>query len=142
LASSTPACLTVSPNHVTPPKTPGKPQISSPPRFFFPPDFSLPEDDKRTGAVLDQPSDTSTCQQTPSSFGKTPRPRRHRTKFTPTQISVLESEFNKCSYISSERRKELSERLGIRELTIRVWFQNRRTLRKKMENNRPTHTTE
>ena len=131
VATSTPA-FPLSSNHVTPPPTPGR--ISSPPRFFFPPDFSLPNSgNTEEGAP---PS-----KQTPSSFGKTQRRRRHRTKFTISQTSALESEFSVSSYISIERRRELSEVLGIKELTIRVWFQNRRTQEKKKENNRPAQSS-
>ncbi|XP_063685999.1 homeobox protein ceh-13-like [Bolinopsis microptera] len=136
VATSTPA-FPLSPNHVTPPPTPGKQQISSPPRFFFPPDFSLPN----SGNTEEVPSGAPLSKQTPSSFGKTQRRRRHRTKFTICQTSALEAEFSVCSYISAERRRELSEVLGIKELTIRVWFQNRRTQEKKKENNRPTHSS-
>ena len=129
VATSTPA-FPLSPNHVTPPPTPGR--ISSPPRFFFPPDFSLPNSGN---------TEEGDPQQTPSSFGKTQRRRRHRTKFTICQTSALEAEFSVSSYISIERRRELSELLGIKELTIRVWFQNRRTQERKKDNNRPTQSS-
>ena len=141
LATSTPACL-ISPQHLTPPTTPGKRELTSPPRFFFPPDFSLPschdtKEDSRSTNLPDSAHPSPPSSQTPSSFGKTQRRRRHRTKFSTSQISTLEEEFEKCSYVSAERRRELSETLGIKEQTIRVWFQNRRTLMKKMNNNHP-----
>nr|ADO22593.1 ANTP class homeobox transcription factor ANTP03d [Mnemiopsis leidyi] len=134
VATSTPAFPLISPHHITPPRTPGKREMSSPPRFFFPPDFSLPEDTSR-----ETPSLTPPLQSAPAS-GKTVKNRRSRTKFTPSQLSALETEFDLCSYITPERRRELSRSLAIKELAIRVWFQNRRTLMKKKQKNLPKQT--
>ena len=134
VATSTPAFPLISPHHITPPRTPGKREMSSPPRFFFPPDFTLPEDTSR-----DTPSLTPPLQTAPAS-GKAVKNRRSRTKFTPSQLTALETEFDLCSYITPERRRELSRSLGIKELAIRVWFQNRRTLMKKRQKNLPKQT--
>nr|ADO22666.1 ANTP class homeobox transcription factor ANTP03a [Mnemiopsis leidyi] len=129
-------------NPTTTPPTPG---TSSPPRFFFPPDFPLPStaDQNNTRSSPTPPhqllTPPGTPEQTPSSFGKTPKQRRHRTKFTSFQLDVLEREFDDCTYISTERRQSLAAVLGLTSENIRVWFQNRRTQIKKMKNNRPKH---
>ena len=72
-----------------------------------------------------------------STFGKTPKLKRRRTKFTPSQIDALEREFGDCLYITTERRRVLAAELGVTSENIRVWFQNRRHLMKKILNNQP-----
>ncbi|KAL5265408.1 hypothetical protein ACHWQZ_G006201 [Mnemiopsis leidyi] len=124
--------------------TPPTPGTSSPPRFFFPPDFPASGTADQNTNTRSSPTNThqlltppSTPANTPSSFGKAPKQKRRRTKFTSFQLDVLEREFDDCTYISTERRRSLAAVLGLTSENIRVWFQNRRTQIKKMKNNRP-----
>ncbi|XP_019643257.1 PREDICTED: uncharacterized protein LOC109484447 [Branchiostoma belcheri] len=51
----------------------------------------------------------------------------NRSQYSREQIKTLEAEFNvHAGFISSKRRSELSESLGLTTHQIKVWFQNRR----------------
>ncbi|CAI4220865.1 unnamed protein product [Auanema sp. JU1783] len=54
------------------------------------------------------------------------RKRRCRTNFTEAQSVYLEQTFQDSHYPDQATKKILSERLGIPEDRITVWFQNRR----------------
>ncbi|CAK1579289.1 unnamed protein product [Parnassius mnemosyne] len=57
--------------------------------------------------------------------------KRIRTSYTTEQLRVLERTFSRTKYIDRERRRELSEVLGLGEKCVKVWFQNRRMKEKK-----------
>ncbi|CAH1635626.1 unnamed protein product [Spodoptera littoralis] len=58
-------------------------------------------------------------------------PKRVRIRFATWQLNELESEYSNFRYVSETRRKQLADRLQLKEHTITVWFQNRRMREKK-----------
>ena len=57
--------------------------------------------------------------------------KRPRTAFSTEQLSRLKREFEENRYLNEERRKNLSEELGLNENQIKIWFQNKRAKIKK-----------
>ncbi|KAI6227128.1 Homeobox protein OTX2-B [Aphelenchoides besseyi] len=58
---------------------------------------------------------------------KTPPPgKRERTKFSPNQLSYLESEFEKCKYPQGPQRERIATQLNLTDTKVQVWFKNRR----------------
>ncbi|VDP01255.1 unnamed protein product [Soboliphyme baturini] len=51
---------------------------------------------------------------------------RKRRAFGENQVFVLEREFQKRRYITSEQRQKLSQMINLTEQQIKIWFQNRR----------------
>ena len=59
--------------------------------------------------------------------------RKTRHLFTMNETSLLMSEFRKSPYATQEVKTHLSKKLGIETYEIRVWFDRRRCLLRKLE---------
>ncbi|NP_038828.2 homeobox protein BarH-like 2 [Mus musculus] len=73
-------------------------------------------------------SESETEQPTP----RQKKPRRSRTIFTELQLMGLEKKFQKQKYLSTPDRLDLAQSLGLTQLQVKTWYQNRRMKWKKM----------
>ncbi|KAF7241240.1 Homeobox protein BarH-like 2 [Varanus komodoensis] len=73
-------------------------------------------------------SESETEQPTP----RLKKPRRSRTIFTELQLMGLEKKFQKQKYLSTPDRLDLAQSLGLTQLQVKTWYQNRRMKWKKM----------
>jgi len=60
------------------------------------------------------------------SLGKTRTRDKYRTVYTEKQRLELEAEYERCTYITSQRKLSISPEIGLSERQIKIWFQNRR----------------
>ncbi|XP_046559291.1 homeobox protein BarH-like 1 [Haliotis rubra] len=65
-------------------------------------------------------------------LGKSKKCRRSRTVFTELQLMGLEKKFETQKYLSTPDRIELAESLGLTQIQVKTWYQNRRMKWKKM----------
>ncbi|XP_028857511.1 homeobox protein BarH-like 2 [Denticeps clupeoides] len=82
------------------------------------------------------PSETavsiSSESETEHSVPRLKKPRRSRTIFTELQLMGLEKKFQKQKYLSTPDRLDLAQSLGLTQLQVKTWYQNRRMKWKKM----------
>ena len=64
-------------------------------------------------------------------FGKPKKCRRSRTVFTDLQLMGLEKRFETQKYLSTPDRMDVAESLGLTQLQVKTWYQNRRMKWKK-----------
>lgn len=57
--------------------------------------------------------------------------KRPRTAFTSSQLNRLKDEFDRCKYLTGEKRQYLANELNLNESQIKIWFQNKRAKIKK-----------
>ncbi|TGZ49533.1 hypothetical protein CRM22_010902 [Opisthorchis felineus] len=67
----------------------------------------------------------SPCRLSVGSKGK--KNRKARTAFTDQQLSELEHSFDRQKYLAVQDRMELAARLGLSDMQVKTWYQNRRT---------------
>ncbi|KAK2492047.1 hypothetical protein MC885_004071 [Smutsia gigantea] len=68
---------------------------------------------------------------------KAKKGRRSRTVFTELQLMGLEKRFEKQKYLSTPDRIDLAESLGLSQLQVKTWYQNRRMKWKKISSKDP-----
>uniref|UniRef100_A0A8C8VIF8 BARX homeobox 1 n=1 Tax=Pelusios castaneus TaxID=367368 RepID=A0A8C8VIF8_9SAUR len=68
----------------------------------------------------------------PRQGSKAKKGRRSRTVFTELQLMGLEKRFEKQKYLSTPDRIDLAESLGLSQLQVKTWYQNRRMKWKKI----------
>ncbi|KAK2894974.1 hypothetical protein QQF64_011923 [Cirrhinus molitorella] len=78
------------------------------------------------------PVSISSESETEHSTTRLKKPRRSRTIFTELQLLGLEKKFQKQKYLSTPDRLDLAQSLGLTQLQVKTWYQNRRMKWKKM----------
>ncbi|XP_076137695.1 homeobox protein BarH-like 2 isoform X2 [Alosa pseudoharengus] len=112
--------------HLSPPSPPG--QVSHLP-LLSPHHHQRPAEPapSETPVSISSESDTEHC-----GAARLKKPRRSRTIFTELQLMGLEKKFQKQKYLSTPDRLDLAQSLGLTQLQVKTWYQNRRMKWKKM----------
>ncbi|XP_054460320.1 homeobox protein BarH-like 2 [Anoplopoma fimbria] len=107
------------------------PQPSSP--GGVPPHLLSPQHQRGSEPSPSQtPLSISSESETEHSTPRLKKPRRSRTIFTELQLMGLEKKFQKQKYLSTPDRLDLAQSLGLTQLQVKTWYQNRRMKWKKM----------
>lgn len=97
----------------------------------------MEDQDTEVNVVDDSFSDnedmSAACDRTSSAQSTVMKPRRRRTAFTSEQLLELEKEFHSKKYLSLSERSSIARSLGLSEVQIKIWFQNRRAKWKRMK---------
>lgn len=78
------------------------------------------------------PVSISSESETEHSGSRLKKQRRSRTIFTEVQLMGLEKKFQKQKYLSTPDRLDLAQSLGLTQLQVKTWYQNRRMKWKKV----------
>ncbi|TSK38370.1 Homeobox protein BarH-like 2 [Bagarius yarrelli] len=115
-----------------PSSLPHIPQPSPPGRVthlpIMSPQHALPGDP----VPSETPVSISSESETEHSAPRLKKPRRSRTIFTELQLMGLEKKFQKQKYLSTPDRLDLAQSLGLTQLQVKTWYQNRRMKWKKI----------
>ncbi|XP_069752180.1 homeobox protein BarH-like 2 isoform X3 [Narcine bancroftii] len=85
-----------------------------------------------SSAALERITATNSECDSDQSTPRLKKPRRCRTIFTEFQLMGLEKKFQKQKYLSTPDRLDLAQSLGLTQLQVKTWYQNRRMKWKKM----------
>ncbi|XP_067826883.1 homeobox protein BarH-like 2 [Heptranchias perlo] len=107
--------------HLSPALTARVPQFLSP----------APSASRTDPAALESVTSSSECESE-LTIPRLKKPRRSRTIFTELQLIGLEKKFQKQKYLSTPDRLDLAQSLGLTQLQVKTWYQNRRMKWKKM----------
>ncbi|VVC94873.1 unnamed protein product [Leptidea sinapis] len=98
-------------------------------------DANLVDEEDYEAADEHNVSSTSSNVEVDDKSSRRPRragpERKPRQAYSAKQLERLEAEFKLDKYLSVSKRMELSKALGLTEVQIKTWFQNRRTKWKK-----------
>ncbi|XP_010900698.1 homeobox protein BarH-like 2 [Esox lucius] len=113
------------PAHLSQPSSPGHvPHLP----LLSPQHHSRVSDPSPSETTVSISSESDTEHSTP----RLKKPRRSRTIFTELQLMGLEKKFQKQKYLSTPDRLDLAQSLGLTQLQVKTWYQNRRMKWKKM----------
>jgi hypothetical protein len=74
--------------------------------------------------------------ETESTGGKSKRKNGTRSVFSHVQRNILELHYQQREYVTKGERYHIAMATGISEEQVKIWFQNRRTKKKKLERNK------
>ncbi|XP_041030351.1 homeobox protein BarH-like 2 [Carcharodon carcharias] len=109
-------------SHLSPTLTARIPQFRSP----------APCSSQTDPAALGNISPAGSECESDQSIARLKKPRRSRTIFTELQLMGLEKKFQKQKYLSTPDRLDLAQSLGLTQLQVKTWYQNRRMKWKKL----------
>ncbi|EYU42138.1 hypothetical protein MIMGU_mgv11b024198mg [Erythranthe guttata] len=84
---------------------------------------NVSEGDDASSFVNDENDNISICENSETQ----PQNRKRHHRHSAHQIQRMEELFTDSPHLDKKQRRELSEELGMEELQIKFWFQNKRT---------------